>query len=69
MAAHAAEPESVVPPMPERTPKALRKAISQHAPTLLPDFDALEVGDRRHLRPRPGARVRGPLVDRVRDRS
>ncbi|UIX32919.1 hypothetical protein [Streptomyces sp. GQFP] len=40
MAAHAAEPESVVPPMPERTPKALRAAIAQHAPELLPDFDA-----------------------------
>ena len=40
MAAHAAEPGSVVPPMPEGTPKALRKAIAQHAPALLPDFDA-----------------------------
>ncbi|MFE1309252.1 DUF6247 family protein [Streptomyces sp. NPDC058755] len=40
MAAHAAESESVVPPMPERTPKALREAIAQHAPELLPDFDA-----------------------------
>ena len=39
MAAHAAEPESVVPPMPERTPKALRQAIAQHTPELLPDFD------------------------------
>ncbi|MEV0184939.1 DUF6247 family protein [Streptomyces sp. NPDC050625] len=39
MAAHAAESESVVPPMPERTPKALREAIAQHAPELLPDFD------------------------------
>ncbi|MBH1938373.1 hypothetical protein I5Q34_29645 [Streptomyces sp. AV19] len=29
-----------VPPMPERTPKALRAAISQHTPDLLPDFDA-----------------------------
>ncbi|MFJ8232720.1 hypothetical protein ACIQ9E_22600 [Streptomyces sp. NPDC094448] len=28
------------PPMPERTPKALREAISQHAPQLLADFDA-----------------------------
>ncbi|MCL3994276.1 DUF6247 family protein [Streptomyces lavenduligriseus] len=26
--------------MPERTPKALRQAIAQHAPELLPDFDA-----------------------------
>lgn len=28
-----------VPPMPERTPKALRAAIAQHTPKLLPDFD------------------------------
>ncbi|MEV5318684.1 DUF6247 family protein [Streptomyces sp. NPDC052687] len=40
MAAHAAEPDPVVPPMPERTPKALREAIAQHTPELLPDFDA-----------------------------
>ncbi|MER5211212.1 DUF6247 family protein [Streptomyces sp. NPDC002838] len=39
MTAHAAEPTSVVPPMPERTPKALREAIARHAPQLLPDFD------------------------------
>ncbi|MDF3142892.1 MULTISPECIES: DUF6247 family protein [unclassified Streptomyces] len=39
MAAHAAEPGPVVPPMPERTPKALREAIALHAPQLLPDFD------------------------------
>lgn len=26
--------------MPERTPKALRDAIAEHAPELLPDFDA-----------------------------
>lgn len=39
MAAHAAEPGPVVPPMPERTPKALRRAVAQHAPELLPDFD------------------------------
>ena len=38
MAAHAAEPAPVVPPMPERTPKALREAIAQHTPELLPDF-------------------------------
>ncbi|WP_245790497.1 hypothetical protein [Streptomyces monashensis] len=25
--------------MPERTPKALRRAIAQHTPELLPDFD------------------------------
>ncbi|MFF5443128.1 DUF6247 family protein [Streptomyces achromogenes] len=40
MSAHAAEPGYVVPPMPERTPKALRQAIVEHAPKLLPDFDA-----------------------------
>jgi len=28
-----------LPPMPERTPKALRAAIEQHTPKLLPDFD------------------------------
>ncbi|MGX4691655.1 DUF6247 family protein [Streptomyces sp. JNUCC 63] len=39
MTAHAAEPTPVVPPMPERNPKALRAAIAQHAPQLLPDFD------------------------------
>lgn len=40
MAAHAAEVDPVVPPMPERNPKALREAIAEHAPVLLPDFDA-----------------------------
>lgn len=40
MAAHDAEPDRVVPPMPERTPKALRRAIAENAPFLLPDFDA-----------------------------
>ncbi|MFG2682951.1 DUF6247 family protein [Streptomyces sp. NPDC048392] len=39
MSAHAPEPTPVVPPMPERTPKALRAAIAQHTPQLLPDFD------------------------------
>ncbi|GAA3988278.1 DUF6247 family protein [Streptomyces plumbiresistens] len=39
MTAHAAEPTSAVPPMPERTPKALREAIARYAPQLLPDFD------------------------------
>lgn len=36
---HAAEPAHDVPPMPARTPKALREAIAQHASQLLPDFD------------------------------
>ncbi|MFE5601988.1 hypothetical protein ACFQ8O_22675 [Streptomyces coelicoflavus] len=39
MSAHAAEPTPGVLPMPERNPKALRAAIAQHAPQLLPDFD------------------------------
>lgn len=39
MVAHAAEPDAVVPPMPERTPKALRRAIAEDAPQLLADFD------------------------------
>ncbi|WP_416976234.1 DUF6247 family protein [Streptomyces sp. T028] len=39
MAAHAAESDPVIPPMPERTPQALRAAIAEHAPVLLPDFD------------------------------
>ncbi|MCX4485832.1 hypothetical protein OG890_18055 [Streptomyces anulatus] len=39
MTAHAAEPSPLVPPMPQRNPKALREAIAQHAPQLLPDFD------------------------------
>ncbi|MCJ1678450.1 hypothetical protein MTF65_14050 [Streptomyces sp. APSN-46.1] len=29
-----------LPPMPERTPQALRLAIQEHAPHLLPDFEA-----------------------------
>ena len=53
MSAHAAEPGSVVPPMPERTPKALRRAIAQHTPKLIHEFaqhwkravaDAYDVG-------------------------
>ncbi|MCD7438854.1 DUF6247 family protein [Streptomyces lincolnensis] len=40
MTAHAAEPTPAVPPMPERTPRALREAIARHTPQLLPDFDA-----------------------------
>lgn len=39
MTAHAAEPTPAVPPMPERNPRALREAIAEHAPQLLPDFD------------------------------
>ncbi|MEH0577624.1 MULTISPECIES: DUF6247 family protein [Streptomyces] len=40
MVAHAAESDSAVPSMPERTPMALRRAIAEDAPGLLPDFDA-----------------------------
>ena len=39
MTAHATENDQVIPPMPERTPDALRAAIAEHAPELLPDFD------------------------------
>ncbi|MEU2179640.1 DUF6247 family protein [Streptomyces thermolilacinus] len=39
MTAHAAEPSPLVPPMPERNPKALRAAIAPYTPRLLPDFD------------------------------
>ncbi|MFE1247140.1 hypothetical protein [Streptomyces sp. NPDC058766] len=39
MTAHAAEPTPAVPPMPERTARALREAIAEHAPQLLSDFD------------------------------
>ncbi|MFE6624159.1 hypothetical protein [Streptomyces sp. NPDC057740] len=39
MSAHAAERDPIIPPMPERTPQALRRAIAQHTPKLLPDFD------------------------------
>lgn len=39
MSAHATEPDSFVPPMPDRTPAALRRAIAMHTPKLLPDFE------------------------------
>ncbi|MFC8245416.1 hypothetical protein [Streptomyces chartreusis] len=39
MAAHAAESGSFVPPMPERTAAALRRAIAMYTPKLLPDFE------------------------------
>ncbi|UUU32891.1 DUF6247 family protein [Streptomyces sp. CA-210063] len=39
MAPHATESDPAIPPMPERTPKALRRAIVENAPFLLPDFD------------------------------
>ncbi|MGW1623381.1 hypothetical protein [Streptomyces sp. NPDC002172] len=40
MTAHATENDQVIPPMPERTPEALRAAIAEHTPELLPGFDA-----------------------------
>ncbi|MFJ9589234.1 hypothetical protein [Streptomyces acidicola] len=61
MAAHAAEPQPVIPPMPERTPKALREAIAEHAPQLLPDFDEhwkWAIADRYDLRPVPAFMAR-----------
>ncbi|MEU9235213.1 DUF6247 family protein [Streptomyces subrutilus] len=45
-----------VPPMPERTPQALRLAIQEHAPHLLPDFEAhwrRAIGDTFNLTPVP----------------
>lgn len=35
MTRYAAEPAHDVPPMPERTPKALREAIARHPPQFL----------------------------------
>ncbi|MEV6357279.1 DUF6247 family protein [Streptomyces hydrogenans] len=49
------EPRSV-PPMPERTPQALRLAIQEHAPHLLPDFEShwrRAIGDAFNLTPVP----------------
>ncbi|MGN5379251.1 hypothetical protein BIV25_40920 [Streptomyces sp. MUSC 14] len=54
MTAHATENDQVIPPMPERTPKALRRAIAQHTPKLLPDFDKhwkRAIGDAYDARP------------------
>jgi hypothetical protein len=56
MAARAEESDQVVPPMPERNPAALRRAIAEHAPLLLPDFDAhwkRAIADTYDLRPVP----------------
>ncbi|MBT2410957.1 hypothetical protein J7I94_10325 [Streptomyces sp. ISL-12] len=39
MSVHASDSRAAVPPMPERSPKALRAAIAQYAPHLLTDFD------------------------------
>ncbi|MFQ6198555.1 DUF6247 family protein [Streptomyces sp. NPDC000405] len=45
-----------VPPMPERSPKALREAIAAHAPQLLADFDRQwkrDIADTYDLTPVP----------------
>ncbi|MFJ5219514.1 hypothetical protein ACIP98_33015 [Streptomyces sp. NPDC088354] len=45
-----------VPLMPERTPQALRLAIQEHAPHLLPDFEShwrRAIGDAFNLTPVP----------------
>lgn len=50
-----------VPPMPERTPKALRAAIAQHAPKLLVDFDRhwrRDIADAYDLAPVPAFMAR-----------
>ncbi|MBF8172046.1 MULTISPECIES: hypothetical protein [Streptomyces] len=52
---------SSVPPMPERTPKALRAAIAQHAPQLLVDFDRhwrRDIADAYDLAPVPAFMAR-----------
>ncbi|MFE7442570.1 DUF6247 family protein [Streptomyces chartreusis] len=80
MTAHAAETDPVIPPMPERTPRALRRAIAQHTPELLPDFDAhwkRAIADAYNLGPVPAflalwwgeyALARDPELDKhVRD--
>ena len=73
MAAHTAEHDPVVPPMPERTPKALRRAIAEDAPQLLPDFDehwkwaiadAYEVDEVKDIRDKARALEMKPLCDR-----
>ncbi|GGT67151.1 DUF6247 family protein [Streptomyces purpureus] len=69
-----------VPPMPERTPQALRLAIQEHAPHLLPDFEAhwrRAIGEAFNLTPVPAfmrlwwteyAIARDPgLADHLRD--
>lgn len=50
-----------VPPMPERTPKALRAAIAQYAPQLLVDFDRhwrRDIADAYDLAPVPAFMAR-----------
>lgn len=48
--------QSGIPPMPERTPRALRIAIAEHAPKLLVDFDRhwrRDIADAYDLAPVP----------------
>ncbi|MEV6733791.1 MULTISPECIES: hypothetical protein [unclassified Streptomyces] len=71
----AAVGEPGIPPMPERTPRALREAIAQHAPELLADFDAhwkRDIADAYDIAPVPAfmarwwgeyAIARDPLLD------
>ncbi|GAA2346018.1 DUF6247 family protein [Streptomyces kunmingensis] len=50
-----------VPPMPEKTPKALRAAIAQYAPQLLVDFDRhwrRDIADAYDLAPVPAFMAR-----------
>ncbi|WP_262064526.1 DUF6247 family protein [Streptomyces sp. STR69] len=52
---------TAVPLMPERTPKALRAAIAQHAPQLLVDFDRhwrRDIADAYDLAPVPAFMAR-----------
>ncbi|WP_329125548.1 DUF6247 family protein [Streptomyces sp. NBC_01465] len=57
----AAHDAGVVPPMPERNPKALRAAIAQYAPKLLVDFDRhwrRDIADAYDLAPVPAFMAR-----------
>ncbi|MFG2622281.1 hypothetical protein ACGFXC_32145 [Streptomyces sp. NPDC048507] len=57
----AAVGDSGIPPMPERTPRALREATAQHAPALLPDFDAhwkRDIADAYDIAPVPAFMAR-----------
>ncbi|MFD4593198.1 hypothetical protein [Streptomyces rubiginosohelvolus] len=64
-----------LPPMPEHTPQALRLAIQEHTPHLLPDFEAhwkRVIGDAFNITPVPAfmrlwwtqyAIARNPVLD------
>jgi hypothetical protein len=56
MAPHVAESDPAIPPMPERTPLALREAIAEYTPELLPDFEKhwrRAIGDACDIAPVP----------------